>query len=162
MLFYPWGDIWQADGGGGLEFAALPYRDSITNCDFTNARVYSPNLGRWLSPDPLGKGAASLDDPQSWNMYMYVRDEPTTLTDPSGETDLTHMIFGFLSRVGKGAEEIIATSYIEKQAARGGSRSQRLLHALQHALWRLACWLSCTRLNIPSEFNSRTLIISPK
>jgi hypothetical protein len=28
--------------------------------------------------------AVRLDDPQTWNMYAYVRNNPTTLTDPSG------------------------------------------------------------------------------
>jgi hypothetical protein len=45
---------------------------------------YSPNFGRWLSPDPIGKAAVKLDDPQTWNMYAYVRNNPTTLTDPTG------------------------------------------------------------------------------
>ena len=41
-------------------------------------------IGRWLTADPSGKGAAKLDDPQTWNLYAYVRNDPMTLTDPSG------------------------------------------------------------------------------
>jgi RHS repeat-associated protein len=84
MLFYPWGDVWQSWGSGGYNFANLPYRDLKTTTDLTAARVSSPNLGRWFSADPAGKGAVRLDDPQTWNMYTYVRNNPTTLTDPSG------------------------------------------------------------------------------
>ncbi len=84
MLFYPWGDLWQSWGGGGYNFAELPIRDLTTNTDLTMARVSGPNFGRWFSPDPAGKEAARLDDPQTWNMYAYVRNSPTTLTDPSG------------------------------------------------------------------------------
>jgi RHS repeat-associated protein len=47
-------------------------------------RFCASNLGRWHSPDPIGEKAVRLDDPQTWNMYAYVRDNPTTLTDPSG------------------------------------------------------------------------------
>lgn len=35
-------------------------------------------------PDPAGLGAVSLSNPQSWNMYAYARNNPTTFTDPSG------------------------------------------------------------------------------
>lgn len=40
------------------------------------ARMYNAQLGRFLSPDPLGGGAA--------NPYTYVADNPLTLTDPTG------------------------------------------------------------------------------
>src|SRR5271157_5063037 len=82
MLFYPWGDVWQ--GSGGYNFAYLPYRDLSTTTDITTARFYSPNFGRWFSPDPDNVGAHP-SDPQTWNMYAYVRNNPTTLTDPTGE-----------------------------------------------------------------------------
>jgi len=82
MLFYPWGDVWQ--GSGGYNFAYLPYRDLSTTTDITTARFYSPNFGRWFSPDPDNVGAHP-SDPQTWNMYAYVRNNPTTLTDPSGQ-----------------------------------------------------------------------------
>jgi hypothetical protein len=40
--------------------------------------------GRWPSPDPLGPGAFDLADPQSLDRYAYVRNSPTSSTDPSG------------------------------------------------------------------------------
>jgi RHS repeat-associated protein len=84
VVFYPWGDTWQQTGSGGYNFAGMPYYDTTTNTNETMYRFYSQNLGRWHSPDPLGQGAVKLDDPQTWNMYAYVRNNPTTLTDPSG------------------------------------------------------------------------------
>ncbi len=81
MVFYPWGGLWQSWGGGGLEFADLPYRDTTTNTDLTENRLFSPNIGRWHSPDPLG---GSITNPQSLNRYAYVLNNPTSLTDPMG------------------------------------------------------------------------------
>jgi RHS repeat-associated protein len=64
-------------------FAQLPDYDSETDQYNTPNRHYNPT-GRWLSPDPAGKKAVKLDDPQTWNMYAYVRNNPTTSTDPTG------------------------------------------------------------------------------
>jgi RHS repeat-associated protein len=59
-------------------------RDGETGLDHTLFRQYSSQYGRWMSPDPAGLGAASLANPQSWNMYSYVTNNPTTFTDPLG------------------------------------------------------------------------------
>jgi RHS repeat-associated protein len=48
---------------------------------YTLNRSYPPNLGRWMSPDPLG---GDITNPQSLNRYAYVLNNPATLTDPSG------------------------------------------------------------------------------
>jgi len=59
-------------------------RDAESGLDHTLNRQYPSNLGRWLTPDPAGKKAVKLADPQTWNMFAYVRNNPTTLTDPTG------------------------------------------------------------------------------
>ena len=84
MLFYPWGQVWESWGTGGYNYAGIPYRDLSTTTDLSAFRNLSPGLGRWLSPDPLGEDAANPSDPQTWNMYAYARNNPTTLRDPSG------------------------------------------------------------------------------
>lgn len=56
-------------------------RDPETGNDYAFARYYSPRLGRFMTPDPLGGG---IDDPQSLNRYAYVRNDPMNLADPSG------------------------------------------------------------------------------
>ncbi|WP_449302076.1 RHS repeat domain-containing protein [Pseudoxanthomonas mexicana] len=46
-----------------------------------NGRIYDPQLGRFLQPDPV------IQDPtnaQSWNAYTYVFNNPLAYTDPSG------------------------------------------------------------------------------
>jgi RHS repeat-associated protein len=47
-----------------------------------NGRVYDPQLGRFMSADPLYVG--DLANPQSLNPYGYVRNRPLSATDPSG------------------------------------------------------------------------------
>jgi len=46
-----------------------------------NGRIYDPLLGRFLSADLIVHSAADL---QSFNRYSYVRNNPLTLTDPTG------------------------------------------------------------------------------
>jgi RHS repeat-associated protein len=65
-------------------------RDSETGLDYFHARYYSAAQGRFQGPDPENAGA-SLTDPQSWNGYAYVNNNPMMFTDPDGEG-----IFGFL------------------------------------------------------------------
>jgi RHS repeat-associated protein len=48
------------------------------------AREYHPGEGRWISPDPAGVAAADPTQPQSWNRYAYVLNDPTSNVDPSG------------------------------------------------------------------------------
>ena len=45
------------------------------------ARYYDPNVGRFISPDPL---FGSPDDPQSLNPYSYVLNSPVNFVDPTG------------------------------------------------------------------------------
>jgi RHS repeat-associated protein len=86
-LFYPFGELWTGAAIPNLNmhqtFAQLPDYDAETDQYNTLARHYTP-MGRWMSPDPGGLKVVRLDDPQTWNMYAYVRNNPTTLTDPSG------------------------------------------------------------------------------
>jgi len=45
------------------------------------SRFYSPKLGRFLSADTIVPGAAN---PQNFNRYSYVRNNPVRYTDPTG------------------------------------------------------------------------------
>ena len=58
--------------------------DPESNMSHALNRELNMNLGRWITADPAGKGPVKLDDPQTWNLYAYVRNDPMTLTDPSG------------------------------------------------------------------------------
>ncbi len=50
-------------------------------------RKYHFVQGRWVSPDPAGLKAAHLKNPQSWNQYAYVMNNPLAWVDPQGLED---------------------------------------------------------------------------
>jgi len=58
-------------------------RDAESGLDYFGARYLSSAQGWWTSPDaPFADQRP--EDPQSWNMYAYVRNNPLTNTDPDG------------------------------------------------------------------------------
>ncbi len=57
-------------------------RDAESGLDNFGARYYGSNMGRFMSPDDDSDQESS--DPQSWNLYAYVRNNPLTNTDPDG------------------------------------------------------------------------------
>ena len=58
-------------------------RDAETGLDYFGARYFSGAMGRFTSPDaPLLD--QNPEDPQSWNLYSYVRNNPLIFTDPTG------------------------------------------------------------------------------
>jgi RHS repeat-associated protein len=50
----------------------------------TPSRLLHGKQGRWISPDPAGIAAASLDNPQTLNAYAYASNDPLIFSDPSG------------------------------------------------------------------------------
>ncbi|MFZ0634436.1 MAG: RHS repeat-associated core domain-containing protein [Candidatus Acidiferrales bacterium] len=59
-------------------------RDSESGLDNFIARYDSSSLGRFMTPDEIGPGQHP-ENPQSWNLYSYVMNNPLTLTDPTGQ-----------------------------------------------------------------------------
>ena len=47
-------------------------------------REHSAGMGRWLSPDPAGLAAVDITNPQTWNRYAYVGNNPLSNIDPLG------------------------------------------------------------------------------
>lgn len=59
--------------------------DENTATDLYDAQFREYGIqGRWPSPDPAGIAAVNPSNPQSWNRYAYVLNNPLKLTDPSG------------------------------------------------------------------------------
>lgn len=56
--------------------------DVRRDLDYMMARYYAPGRGRFLSTDPGRDWDA--EQPQSWNLYAYVRNNPVNRVDPNG------------------------------------------------------------------------------
>src|SRR5579863_1661419 len=84
---YAFGRVrWSGGGTQDIRYAGMQERDAETlgwqdSLDWTPNRLFSENMGRWLSPDPL---AGDITNPQSLNRYSYVMNNPLNSTDPSG------------------------------------------------------------------------------
>jgi RHS repeat-associated protein len=87
--YYPWGGELQfiANDSNHYKFTGKE-RDTETGLDYFGARYYSNGLGRFITPDWAAKAAAvpyaEFADPQSLNLYTYVRNVPTTNGDSDG------------------------------------------------------------------------------
>jgi RHS repeat-associated protein len=62
---------------------AMLDHDSETNTDHAEFRQYDNQQGRWMSPDPY-RGSYNFYNPQSFDRYAYVMDNPAVGADPSG------------------------------------------------------------------------------
>jgi RHS repeat-associated protein len=58
-------------------------RDAETGLDYFGARYLSAAQGRWTSPDPTLLSVNAFN-PQSWNRYSYVMNNPLLYVDPLG------------------------------------------------------------------------------
>jgi RHS repeat-associated protein len=101
--YYPFGDerspVQQEIAGGfdreepmkftghERDFAAGQGREGSDYIDYMHARYYGPGVGRFLSVDPLLDLAVCMPNPQAWNRYGYVRDNPINRLDPNGMAD---------------------------------------------------------------------------
>jgi len=59
-------------------------RDAESGLDNFGARYFGSSMGRFMSPDPSGLAYANSMNPQSLNLYSYVRNNPLINTDPTG------------------------------------------------------------------------------
>jgi RHS repeat-associated protein len=83
--FAPFGEVYNvgAAGIGETDFAGMS-QDTLTGMNDSATRKQYPNQGRWLSPDPAGLAAVNFGNPQTWNRYAYVGNNPISYIDPMG------------------------------------------------------------------------------
>jgi RHS repeat-associated protein len=88
--YAPFGEPYAQAGATDLSFTGQN-QDTVAGgltgpYDFP-AREYGTQ-GRWVSPDPAGLAAVDPTNPQSWNRYAYVGNQPLLYIDPSGEDEV--------------------------------------------------------------------------
>jgi RHS repeat-associated protein len=89
--YAPFGENYEGQGSTDLSFTGQnqdTVSGTLTNTspglyDFPY-REYDPAQGRWISPDPAGSAAVDPTNPQSWNRYSYVMNNPLANIDPTG------------------------------------------------------------------------------
>ena len=82
--YAPFGETYATTGSGsGVSAFAELTQDTTTNLYDAQNREYEIT-GRWPSPDPAGIAAANPANPQSWNRYAYVMNNPLAATDSTG------------------------------------------------------------------------------
>src|SRR6185503_4118903 len=107
-------------GGDGVrqQFTAKE-RDVETGLDYFGARYFSSTQGRFTSPDPLSfwalerkKQDAYISNPQRWNKYVYVLNNPLNQNDPTGLAEVPvwqelpeALRADLMKRLGKDAEK---------------------------------------------------------
>ncbi len=69
-------------------------RDEETNLDFAQARMYSNQLGRFTSVDPVVLFRTDMS-PQHWNKYGYAVNNPLIMIDVNGEFPYTVYVRSF-------------------------------------------------------------------
>ncbi|HET6844915.1 MAG TPA: RHS repeat-associated core domain-containing protein [Candidatus Angelobacter sp.] len=139
--YYPW--------GGELQFANSDSnhykftgkeRDSETGLDYFGARYYGNSLGRFITPDWAAKATAvpyaDFADPQSLNLYTYVRNIPTTRLDADGHdifTDVITYIAIHLGNVGT-TEGNVRSQYNNKVAETKANQGGKITSAQRDAI----------------------------
>jgi RHS repeat-associated protein len=84
-FYYPYGGIVASIGSDSNHYKFTgKERDSESGLDNFGARYYGSALSRFMSADPVVITPERFYDPQQLNEYAYVRNNPTTLVDPTG------------------------------------------------------------------------------
>ncbi len=82
QLYMPFGQLSATDTVDLAEQFTGQRLDSLSQLYYYNARYYDPTIGRFISPDSM---VPDTTNPQAWNRYSYVVNNPLRYTDPTGQ-----------------------------------------------------------------------------
>ena len=92
-IFYPFGRTQTASPQASFQvsrrFTGQVF-DIETGLYYYNARYYDPELGRFIQADTI---ITDLSNPQSYNRYSYVMNDPLRYNDPSGHGVIDDALF---------------------------------------------------------------------
>ncbi len=117
-----------ASGTSGNRYTFTGEENDVSSLVYMRARYYEPSTARFLSRDPF---PARRRDTQTINRYVYVKNNPTNYTDPSGKVAA--------AAVGVGAAGILSlavvvrATYIALQMAQKYPGHNDLADAVRHA-----------------------------
>jgi len=87
-------------------------RDTESGLDNFGARYYSSQYGRFMTPDWAATATdvpyADFGNPQSLNLYGYVKNNPLSYADPDGHCDWCNDAFDFSFGIVRGAASSIS------------------------------------------------------
>jgi RHS repeat-associated protein len=92
--YSPFGEPYAQNGAIDPSFTGQNQDTTAGLYDFL-FREYDPNQTRWTQPDPAGLSAVDPTNPQSWNRYAYVVNNPLVFTDPQGLWLVCNGVFGY-------------------------------------------------------------------
>jgi RHS repeat-associated protein len=116
-------------------------RDAESGLDYFGARYYASRTGRFTSVDPVMDIGQALVEPQLWNRYAYVTNNPLRFVDPDGrqrEAALDRDVYALLNR------QITVEEYHARIQARGVGAAVGAALAAGPLIWRavFGCSLS--------------------
>jgi RHS repeat-associated protein len=85
-----YGFDWSSTGNTSLTPRYHSYGRSRFGLDYAVNRFYDPETGRFLQSDPLGHRVYRAEDPQSLNLYAFLRADPMNRRDPLGLANSTN------------------------------------------------------------------------
>jgi RHS repeat-associated protein len=94
--YFPYGGVAYSSGADSNHYKFTgKERDTESGLDNFEARYYGSTLGRFMTPDwaarPTAVPYAVFGDPQSLNLYGYVRNDPVSRADADGHDPLVPM-----------------------------------------------------------------------
>jgi RHS repeat-associated protein len=101
----------------GHERDSIPGLPAAADVDYMHARYYTGLQGRFFVADPSMDFRSTLHNPQRWNRYAYVSNNPMTSVDPDGREEyfMTEQWFREQQMVGDG--KMTEEQYWERRMA---------------------------------------------
>ena len=93
------------------------YFDVDTGLYYLNARYYSPQLRRFISPDDTAY--LNPENPNGLNLYAYCYNDPVNYADPSGNGPITAILIGLGIGLGLGLGYAAYTDYSDDTSING-------------------------------------------
>jgi RHS repeat-associated protein len=126
--------------GHWRDFLGLLNVENTEYLDYMHARYYDPNIGRFLSVDPEFDLEKMLGNPQMWNRYTYVMNNPLRYVDPTGraskekkEKELAQAAKDALKDAGAGADPLEVANLMIKKIGDFRASGPDILKALKEA-----------------------------